>query len=224
MRLTSVAWILAALMCGAAVAGVAGTPNGKLPPIHLEKVVPDKFGAWSEVKEVGLVVNPQVPALIERIYDEVLTRTYVNRNGDRIMLSVAWGSDQRGERQAHRPEICYPAQGLKVETLTDGTLATSFGDISVRRFTTSGTRNEPVTYWLAMAGHVVRNDFDKRMVQLHLFPSGQIPDGLLFRVSSVDRDAAHAFKVQQQFVADLMAALPPDVRQRLSGLKPAGAT
>jgi EpsI family protein len=224
MRLTSVAWILAALMCGAAVAGFAGAPTIKLPPIDLEKTVPDKFGGWHEVKEAGLLVNPQVPALIGKIYDEVLTRTYVNRDGDRIMLSMAWGDDQRGERQAHRPEICYPAQGLKVDTLNDGTLATSFGDIGVRRFATTGTRQEPVTYWLAMAGHVVRNDFDKRMVQLSLFRNGQIPDGLLFRVSSVDRDAAHAFEVQQQFVADMMGAVTPDVRQRLSGLKPADAT
>ena len=224
MRLTSVAWILAALMSGATVAGVAGQPDKKLPPIHLARVVPDKFGAWSEVKEAGLVVNPQVPDLVLKIYDEVLDRSYVNRDGDRIMLSLAYGSDQRGERQLHLPEICYPAQGFKIETLSDGTLATSFGAISVRRFTTSGTRQEPVTYWRAMAGHVVRNHFDQRVVQLHLLPNGQIPDGLLFRVSSIDRDPAHAFKVQQQFVADMMKAVQPDVRQRLSGLKPAGAT
>jgi len=91
-------------------------------------------------------------------------------------------------------------------------LATPSGDICVVRFT---------TYWRTMARHVVRNDLDKRMVQLLLFTSGQIPDGLLFRVSSIDRDAAHAFKVQQQFVADMMEAVQPDLRQRLSGLKPA---
>ena len=93
----------------------------------------------------------------------MLTRTYVNRNGDRIMLSMAYGGDQLGGREAHRPEICYPAQGFKVENLSDETLATSLGDISVRRFTASmGARHEPVTYWLIMAGHIVRNDFDKR--------------------------------------------------------------
>ena len=95
----------------------------------------------------------------------------------------------------------------------------------MRRLTTNmGARHEPVTYWLTMAGYVVRNEFDKRMVQVHLLPTGQIPDGLLFRVSSIDRDAAHAFKVQQEFVADMMGAVQPEVRQRLSGLKPAGAT
>jgi hypothetical protein len=74
-----------------------------------------------------------------------------------------------------------------------------------------------------MAGDVVRNDYDKRIVQLRLVRTGHIPDGLLFRVSSIDRDPAHAFEVQQQFAADMMAAVPADLRRRLSGLKPAGA-
>jgi len=223
MQMKSVASILAALMCGAAIAAAAGRPDTKFPPPGLEEVVPDAFGVWRELKQAGPIVPPQEG--IFRIYDEILTRNYLNANGDRIMLSMAWGDDQRGERQAHRPEICYPAQGFTVKTLSDGTLATSFGDISVRRLTTSaGPRHEPVTYWLTMASTVVRNDYDRRMVQLHLLRTRQIPDGLLFRVSSIDGDAAHAFNVQQQFAADLMAAMSPDVRRRVSGLKPAGAS
>ena len=222
MQMKSVASLLAALMCGAAIAAAAGAPTGKFGPIHLLKSVPEMFGGWSTVQETVQFVNPQVTTGIERIYDEVLTRTYVNQNGDRIMLSMAWGDDQRGERQVHRPEICYPAQGFKVETISDETLPTPFGDISVRRLTTTlGPRHEPVTYWVTMAGDVVRNDFDRRMVQVRLLRTNQIPDGLLFRVSSIDRDAAHAFKVQQQFVVDLVRAMSPDVRQRVSGLKPA---
>jgi exosortase B len=225
MQAKAVASLLAALMCGAAVAAVVMTPTKKFPPIHLETAMPDSFGVWSTVEETMRIVDPQVTGGIERIYNEILTRTYVNPNGDRIMLSMAWGDDQRGERQVHRPEICYPAQGFKVEPISDGTLTTTFGDISVRRLTTSmGSRHEPVTYWVAMAGSVVRNDYDKRMVQLLLLLTGHIPDGLLFRVSSIDPDANHAFKLHQQFVADMMAALPPDVRQRVSGLKPAGAS
>ena len=224
MQTKSVASILAALMCCAAIAAAAGMPDTKFPLPELEKVVPDAFGGWRELKQAGPIVPPQRDGIF-KIYDEMLTRTYVNANGDRIMLSMAWGDDQRGERQAHRPEICYPAQGFTVETRSDGTLATSFGDISVRRLTTSaGARHEPVTYWLTMASTVVRNDYDRRMVQLHLLRTRQIPDGLLFRVSSIDGDAAHAFNVQQQFAADLMAAMSPDVRRRVSGLKPAGAS
>jgi EpsI family protein len=225
MQAKSVVWIMAALMCGAAIAAEVLKPDTTIPPIGLKKVVPVEFGDWREVKEAGPIIDPKVDELIRKIYVETLARTYVNRDGDRIMLSMAYGSDQRGVLQAHRPEICYVAQGFKLETLNDGVLSTSSGDISVRRLTTSmGPRNEPVTYWLTMADNVVRNDFDKRMVQLRLLLTGQIPDGLLFRVSSIDRDAVHAFKVQQQFAADMMGAVPPDVRRRLSGLKPAGAT
>jgi EpsI family protein len=225
MQMKSVALVLAALMCGAAIAAVAGKPSEKFPPPELEKVMPRAFGDWSEVKEAWLVVSADVPEVLLKTYDEVLTRTYVNGNGDRIMLSMAWGDDQRGERQVHRPEICYPAQGFKLETLSDETLRTPFGDISVRRLTTSmGSRHEPVTYWVTMAGDVVRNDYDKRLVQLHLLRTGHIPDGLLFRVSSIDRDSSHAFEVQRRFVVDLMAAMSPDVRLRVSGLKPAGTT
>ena len=223
MQMKSVALVLTTLMCGAAIAGFAA-PDKKLPPPELEKVVPEVFGVWREVKAAGPVVNPQAGDLSSKIYIEQLSRTYVNQSGDRIMLSMAWGDDQRGERQAHRPEICYPAQGFKVDKLSDGTLPTSFGDIDVRRFTASGPRDEPVTYLLAMAGSVVRNDYDKRMVQLRLLRSRHIPDGLLFRVSSVDRDAEQAFKVQQQFAADFIAAVPTALRQRLSVSKPAGTS
>jgi EpsI family protein len=222
MQMKSVGSVLAALMCVAAIAAAAVKPTDKLLLIYLEESVPDAFGDWTEVKESGPVVTPDVPEILAKIYDEWLSRTYVNRNGDRIMLSIAWGDDQRGERQAHRPEICYPAQGFTLATLRDETLTTAFGELGVRRLTTDmGPRHEPVTYWLIMAGTIVQNDFDRRMVQARLVQTGLIPDGLLFRVSSIDRDDAHAFKVQQQFVADMMSAVGPGVRARLSGLKAA---
>ena len=95
----------------------------------------------------------------------------------------------------------------------------------MRRLTTNkGLHREPVTYWVIMGDRVVRTDFERQMVRLRLGLTGQIPSRVVFRVSSIDQDAAHAFKVQQQFVATMMAAVPPDVRRRLSGLKPAGAT
>ena len=96
------------------------------------------------------------------------TRTYVNSHGYQIMLSMACGSDQRGLEGA--PSRCLlPRAGLQLEAKEEGTLSTSFGSVPVVRLTTSmGARHEPVTYWLTMADHVVRNDFDKRMVQLRL--------------------------------------------------------
>ncbi len=230
MKLKSTAWVLAVLMSGAAVAGFMGRPNtirgGGADAIHLEAAVPKEFGDWTLVADnSGQVVNPQTKELLDKLYSQILTRTYVNKEGYRIMLSMAYGDDQRGGLQAHRPEVCYPAQGFKLLSVADGALPTSFGEINVRRLTTSmGARDEPVTYWLTVGDKVIRNSLEKRMVEIRLSLTGQIPDGLLFRVSSIDRDAARAFAVQQKFAADLMAAVPADTRRQLSGLTtPAGA-
>ena len=227
MKLKSTAWIMAALMCGVTVAGFAARPSTKAVDrgnvIRLETAVPKDFGDWRELPDqTTQVVNPQTQGTPRvELYSQILSRTYVNKQGYRIMLSMAYGDDQRGGLQAHRPEVCYPAQGFKLGKVEDGTLPTSFGTIDVRRLTTElGPRNEPVTYWLTVGDQVIRNTFDKRMAQIRLGLTGQIPDGLLFRVSSIDTDTARAFAMQQKFAADMMAAVPVETRRQLSGLVP----
>jgi len=228
MQLKSIAWILGALMFGTAIAGVFGKPTRlTVSAITLETDVPKQFGEWTEVVEQsGQLVNPETEQLLKTLYSQLLSRTYVNKQGYRIMLSMAYGDDQRGGLQAHRPEVCYPAQGFKVNSLQDGAMPTSFGNIDVRRLTTTkGPRDEPVTYWLTVGDHVIRNKFDKRLMEFRLALTGQIPDGLLFRISSIDKEPERAFTMQQQFVADLMGAVPTETRRQLSGLRaPSGAT
>jgi len=221
MQLKSIAWILGALMFGTAIAGVLAKPTRlTVNPITLETDVPKQFGEWTEVVEQsGQLVNPETEQLLKTLYSQILSRTYVNKQGYRIMLSAAYGDDQRGGLQAHRPEVCYPAQGFKVNSLQDGAMPTSFGNIDVRRLTTTkGPRDEPVTYWLTVGDHVIRNQFDKRLMEFRLALTGQIPDGLLFRISSIDKEPKRAFTMQQQFVADLMGAVPTETRRQLSGL------
>ena len=229
MKLNYTALALAVLMCGASVAGIAARPSAKAVDkgnaVSLEGMVPKGFGEWSELRDqTAQVVNPQTKELLDKLYSQILTRSSVNKQGYRIMLSMAYGDDQRGGLQAHRPEVCYPAQGFKLGRVEDGALATAFGNIDVRRITTSlGARNEPVTYWLTVGDQVIKSKFDKRMAEIRLGITGQIPDGLLFRVSSIDNDPTKAFEMQQRFVADMLGAVPAATRRQLSGLTgPAG--
>ena len=230
MKLNSTALTLAALMCCASVAGFAARPSAKAADkgnaISLEAVVPKGFGDWTELPEQGAqVVNPQTKELLDKLYSQILSRAYVNKQGYRIMLSMAYGDDQRGGLQAHRPEVCYPAQGFKLGKVEDGALSTAFGNIEVRRLTTSiGARNEPVTYWLTVGDQVIKSKLDKRIAEIRLGLTGQIPDGLLFRISSIDNDAARGFAMQQKFAADMMAAVPAATRKQLSGLASTGAS
>jgi len=230
MKLNHMALTLAAVMCAVSAAGYAARPGAtaaqKGGGITLDTAVPKAFGEWRELPETGAqVVNPQTKELLDKLYSQLLTRTYVNKDGYRIMLSMAYGDDQRGGLQAHRPEVCYPAQGFKLGKVEDGPLATPFGNIDVRRISTSyGPRNEPVTYWLTVGDQIIKSKFDKRIAEIRLGLTGQIPDGLLFRVSSIDNDNARGFAMQQKFAADMMAAVPAATRKQLSGLAIAPAS
>lgn len=218
------AFVLATLMCAASVGAYVVRPDTKAaergPQINLEKMIPERFGDWRVEPQVVQVVNPQTKELLDKLYSQTLSRTYADGSGYRVMLSLAYGSDQRGALQAHKPEVCYPAQGFKLHELIQSALQTEFGTIpATRLFVTLGRRNEPVTYWFTVGDSAIRSAFEKRMVEFRYGLTGQIPDGLLFRVSSIDADKAHAFGIQDRFVNDLLQALPPVERLRLSGLR-----
>ena len=165
------------------------------------------------------VINPQTQELLDKLYSQTLSRTYVNTQGYRVMLSLAYGDDQRGGLQAHMPEVCYPAQGFKLNSVAEHVVKTPFGDIQAKRVSTSlGERNEPITYWFAMGDRAVLSGWDRRVVELRFGLTGQVPEGLLFRISSIERDPAVAYRAHEEFAGALLSALTPGDRQRVSGL------
>jgi len=221
--------VLAALMALTAVGSIAARPSTKAaaPGSHryvLEDVVPRQFGDWKELpSETAQVVNPQAKELLDKLYSQILVRTYVNSAGYRIMLSIAYGDDQRGDLQAHKPEVCYPAQGFTLNNKVEAIVATPYGSIDARRLDTSmGRRKEPVTYWFTMGDQAVKTAWDKRLTEVRLGLTGQVPDGLLFRVSSIDPETSRAYGAHDAFVSDLLAAVSSADRKRLSGLSPLG--
>jgi len=216
--------LLAAMMFATSVGAIVVRPDTKAaergPEISLEIMVPKQFAAWQEEeKKFTQMVNPQTKELLDKLYSQILSRTYVDAEGYRIMLSVAYGSDQRGALQAHKPEVCYPAQGFTLHDFAPADLRTDFGSIGASRlFATLRTRNEPVTYWFTVGDSAVKNALEKRIVELRYGLTGQIPDGLLFRVSSIDTDRERAYRKQERFINDLLASVSPADRLRLSGL------
>ncbi len=224
MKPLKLAFLMACLMASASVVGIAVRPPAKAlsitPKYVLETAVPRTFGNWRELPFQGAqVVNPQTQELINKLYSQVLTRTYVNADGYRIMLSLAYGDDQRGSLQAHKPEVCYPAQGFTLHSTAASQIVTPYGSIDAQQLVTSlGPRKEPVTYWFTMGETAVRNKLQHRLIELRFALTGQVPDGLLFRVSSIDDNTARAFEQQQAFASDLLAAVSTRDRTRLSGL------
>lgn len=219
---------LTALMLGAAAAGSAlrispRERGATAPDFQLDRVIPSRFASWEEqVATQVQVINPQTQELLDKLYAQVLTRTYRDADGYAVMLSIAYGDDQRGGLHAHRPEVCYPAQGFTLQANVAATITTPFGTIAGRRLETRlQQRQEPVTYWFAAGNTVVDNRWQLRLLEARLWLTGQIPDGVLFRVSSIDTDSGRAFDRQQAFVADLLRAIEPRHLARLTGLSAA---
>jgi EpsI family protein len=191
----------------------------ELPPIDLNAMVPTTFGNWQ--KHLNLsdqIVNPEQKQQLEEIYSQTLSRTYINPSGYVIMLSIAYGKNQKGKMQLHRPEVCYPAQGFKLTSNEPGKLDLPGQPIAVTRLVTSlGQRLEPVTYWTVVGEYITASQNEKRLAEVRYAMRGRIPDGMLVRISSIDKDIANAHAVQNQFAIDMVQAISPEHRDRFVG-------
>lgn len=186
----------------------------------LEEAIPRQFGEWKETAEQPLVVNdPGQVENIQRIYSQTLSRTYQNGKGYRVMLSIAYGTDQRDSMQVHKPEICYPAQGFIVESKTTDKFTTPLGEIPLTRLQTHmGERHEPIIYWVIVGETAVNGGVQKKIAEMNYGLKGKIPDGLIFRISSIDSDVIRANVEFDKFVADLCNAVSADIRKKIFGL------
>jgi EpsI family protein len=189
------------------------------PPYTLSQVVPERFGAWSvDPYQASAVVSPDLQATLETLYSETLSRTYVNPQGERIMLSLAYGADQSRSLQVHKPEVCYEAQGFKIHATIKTTTPTSQGPLPVMRvLTQKAERNEPVTYWIRMGDVIIRGWWEQNKARVSAGLNGHYPDGILVRVSSIDPDTNRAYALQDEFIKELVSALKPDGEKMLLG-------
>lgn len=190
------------------------------PKVDLETMFPREFAGWRVDTNMPVqLISPDTEALLNKIYHQTLSRTYVNAQGQRVMLSVAYGGDQSDATRAHRPEVCYPAQGFQVLSMRDGILqAGPQFKLPVRHLVTRlGPRNEPVTYWIVVGERVALSGTEQKLAQLAYGTRGVIADGLLMRVSTIDAEAQRAFAQHGRFLADLLPALSPAARDRVFG-------
>ena len=196
-------------------AGIADQQN----QIDLEALIPSEFNDWKiDVSAESLMVNPDVKEMINKIYSQTLSRTYINSQGERVMLSIAYGRDQRKDLQVHRPEVCYLTSGFDIGKLTKTFVDTTIGRIPVMHLVAKqGARNEPITYWIRMGDSVTRGWFEQKAATLSYGLTGKVPDGLLFRVSTISNDEQDSYRIQQIFLTSLLQAVRSEDRHWLVG-------
>lgn len=224
--MTNLRWrvlLALAVMLAGAVLTYLGRPTvylaDRIGKPDLELMFPRQFGDWRVDTSLPVIAPaPDVQARLDVIYNQLLSRTYVNSVGRSIMLSVAYGGDQSDATRIHRPEICYPSQGFDITYDQPGVQRIAGSTLPVRMLMSRfGSRHEPITYWIVVGNEVATSGMQQKLAQMRYGLRGLIADGMLVRVSSLDTDRAHAHAVQAGFIADLAAGMPRELRSRAFG-------
>lgn len=193
-------------------------PGSATPRLDLDRLIPARFGPWQVDRVAATFVRAADRRGVQtRLYDQVLERTFVNDQGQRIMLSVAYGAEQSSDMQLHRPEVCYRAGGFEVRDSTAATLQLDQRSLAVTRLLAAMPgRPEPITYWTVVGGRAVTGG-PTLLERLALTARRERSDGLLVRVSSIDADTARAYELHEDFAEELVRALTPADRLRFIG-------
>ena len=211
-------------MTGAAAAAEWARPTIKISDSYknfkIAEVFPASFAGWTIDTSMPVVLPPpDQQAMLDKIYNQTLSRTYVNRDGYRIMLAVAYGGDQSDGLTVHVPDVCYVAQGFKVAKEHDSQMDVGNGFVIPVRVleATLGGRIEPITYWVMMGNQATVSNAERRWLSIRYGLRRLIPEGMLIRVSSISADMDQALEAQRGFIRDMVAAISPSQRSRVVG-------
>ena len=187
--------------------------------VNFETIIPREFGDWKlDPTTAALVVNPDDKSLLNKLYSQTLSRTYINNEGEQIMLSIAYGRDQRSDLQVHRPEICYATSGFDISNMSNTFVNTTIGRIPVMQLVAKqGNRNEPITYWIRVGDSLTRGWFEQKLTAIGYGLTGIMTDGLLFRISTISNDEQDSYRIQQTFLTAMMQAVRSEDRYWLVG-------
>lgn len=203
----------------AAVTAFAMKPRNQLNMLgagKIETLVPNTIGDWSFVAASGLVLPPE-DQLEKQLYSQLLTRTYTNARGVQMMLLIAYNGSQDGVVQVHRPEVCYPAGGFALTRIDPHEIPIAKDITLPSRFIVAetGMRREQIIYWTRLGTAFPRQWREQRLAVFEQNLEGNIPDGLLVRISSVSSDVGPA--ELDAFARDLYASVGNTMRRVLVG-------
>lgn len=214
------------VVLGLGLAAASGIAQARMPVPVMPRITEDRFtglipkkvGSFSFNTESGLVLPPS-DALSDRLYDNLVTRTYSDPAGQVVMLLIAYNNKQDGVLQIHRPEICYPAGGYTLTPVRpiDVPITPETALPSQIFGANSESRNEVVLYWTRVGDEYPRRWLEQRWAVAEANLRGVVPDGVLARVSTIGNDFERATPLLTEFIRDLHRASGDRMRGLLFG-------
>lgn len=217
------------LACLAAAGSAAALkPRRKLflaGPNKLDQAIPNAFGGWVAQPSDAIITPDEADSLASKVYSQTVGRLYTNQSGAMVMLLVAYGDTQNDLLQLHRPEVCYPAFGFRIDHSAKAmVMLAPQVEIPGRALTASASqRVEQILYWTRIGEHLPTDGREQQVAKLEDQFAGVIPDGVLVRISTIDEDQSDGLALNRQFAADLLSAIAPADRPMLIGTAAARA-
>jgi EpsI family protein len=191
--------------------------NSRVEKKDFDGWMPQRVGPWSFVTASGVVLPPP-DELSDRLYDNLASRVYEAADLPVVMVVFAYNNVQDGVLQLHRPEVCYPAGGFTLTPTKPVLIKSASRDIPANFFTAKGQeRTEQVLYWTRVGKMFPLSWRAQRIDVAAANLQGQIPDGMLARVSIISSDADKALPILQKFVQDFEVAAAPQLKKLLVG-------
>lgn len=173
--------------------------NPKVAEKTFDAWVPSNFGRWTTISQGGVVLPPP-DALRDRLYDNLVTRVYAAGSGPAVMLLLAYNNVQDGVLQLHRPETCYPVGGYALSATRQVDIPVGNRQIPANFFTATGPdRVEQVQYFTRLGDSFPRSWAEQRLAVIRANIAGDIPDGMMMRVSTLGLDAPEAETLLDEF-------------------------
>lgn len=214
------------IIMGASLLAVSGlalarTPKRRYPDLSekfYEGLFPSSFGDWRTLPVSELVLPPESEQA-NKLYQHILTRTYVNPQGVGIMFLAAYNSEQLNNVQLHRPEVCYYASGFSIDASSPYDIPLQGDDyIPARSVTaTMGSRIENILYWTRIGDSFPQSWAAQRIAMTKANLEGYLADGLLLRLSVINPDRDKALMQMSGFIRDMIAHTGKQSRQVIVG-------
>lgn len=212
--------LLGAVLAGASTFAFVRQPavaNPVVPEKQFDKWVPEQFGQWKTVSQSGVVLPPP-DTLRDRLYDNLVTRVFVAPDRPPVMLLLAYNNAQDGVLQVHRPEFCYPVGGFVLSDTRDITLKANGRAVPANIFTaTAPNRIEQVAYFTRLGSAFPRKWSEQRAAVIRANLAGDIPDGMMMRVSALGIDQREAQPLLTDFSRQFIESTNPKMQHLLLG-------
>ncbi len=211
-------------MLAAAGLAYAMKPHRLMARTHeafdIDAHIPHAFGDWEPMPGLQ-AVRPPPDGFEAEIYNQEVSRAFVDKDGHVIMLMIAYGESQSDRLQLHHPEVCYTAQGFRVTRPVTSTFDWSASAPPIVLDPPDcDPRGSNRADQLLDADRLRRHEQQLRAQRAQ---AGVRPEGMdsgRRAVPRLDPERAartRAFKIQDKFIRDLLNDVPPDTRTFMVG-------